>query len=147
MAVENGEVDGHTSSGSSAAFRARIDPLIEKGQMKALLQLGMTKDPSYPAPLLLDIITKESDRQLIELMFTPQYAGRPMAAPPGLPVNVATALRTAFDATMRDPEFLAEASAQKLDLNPVTGQQIAETLRRVYQLPSDLIQRANALSK
>ncbi|MBX9738979.1 MAG: hypothetical protein K2X62_02855 [Beijerinckiaceae bacterium] len=147
LAVENGEVDGHVSGGSSAAFRGRINPLVAQGQMHVLLQLGMTKDPAYPAPLVLDLVTDGRDRQLLELAFTPQYLGRPLAAPPGLPAAVLQTLRTAFDATMKDPDFLAEAQAQQLDLNPVTGQEIADILRRVYQLPDDLIQRANSLGK
>jgi tripartite-type tricarboxylate transporter receptor subunit TctC len=147
LAVENGEVDGHVSGGSSAAFRARVDPMVERGSLKVLLQLGMTKDPAYLAPLALDVVTDPRDRQLLELVFTPQYLGRPIAAPPGVPAAIVDALRRAFQETMRDPEFVAEAGAQKLDLNPVTGQQIAEVLQRVYALPEAMIGRVIDLNK
>jgi tripartite-type tricarboxylate transporter receptor subunit TctC len=147
LAVENGEVDGHVSGGSSAAFRGRINPLVEKGELKVLLQLGMTRDPDYAAPLVLDIVKDEKDRQLLELAFTPQYLGRPLAAPPGLPPGLVTILRDAFDATMKDADFLAEANAQKLDLNPVKGSEIESIVARVYDLPDDLIRRASSLGK
>ena len=147
LAVENGEVDGHVSGGSSAAFRGRINPLVEKGELKVLLQLGMTRDPDYLAPLVLDLVKDPKDRQLLELAFTPQYLGRPLAAPPGLPANLVTTLRDAFDATMRDKDFLAEAQAQKLDLNPVKGREIESIVARVYDLPADLIHRASSLGK
>jgi tripartite-type tricarboxylate transporter receptor subunit TctC len=147
LAIETGEVDGHVSGGSSAAFRGRVDPLVAQKQMHVVLQLGMTKDPAYPAPLALDLVQDPRDRQLLELIFTPQYLGRPLSAPPGLPPALVASLRKAFDATMQDPEFLAEAKAQKLDLAPVTGQEISDILRRVYLLPPDLIQRAASLGK
>lgn len=147
MAVERGEVEGHASSGSSAAFRARIKPMIERGDLQVLMQLGMQKDNAFEAPLVFELVKDPKDRQLLELLFTPQYAGRPMVAPPGLPPSLVATFRTAFDATMKDPEFVNDAKAQKLDLNPVTGQQIADTLRRVYQLPRDLIDKVNALAK
>ncbi len=147
MAVENGEADGHVSGGSSAAFRARIDPLIDKGQLQVLMQLGMSRDPAYSAPLALDLVKEARDRQLLELAFTPQYLGRPIAAPPGVPPQIVATLRRAFEQTMQDPNFLSEARAQKLDLNPVTGTQIEDILKRVYAMPPELIARAIELGK
>ncbi len=147
MAVERGEVDGHTAAGTSAALRAKIDPLIAKGEMKAVLQLGLSKDPAYDAPLLLDLVKDEGDRKLVEVFLTPQYAGRPIAAPPSLAPGLVAALRNAFEATMRDPEFRAEAASQKLELNPVTGVEIEVALARVYAMPADLIRRASVLAQ
>lgn len=147
MAVERGEVEGHASSGSSAAFRARIQPMIERGDLQVLMQLGMQEDPAFAAPLVFKLISDPKDRQLLELLFTPQYAGRPLVAPPGLPASLVAAFRSAFEKTMKDPDFVKDAQAQKLDLNPVTGQQIADTLSRVYKLPEELVSKVNALSK
>lgn len=147
MAVERGEVDGHASSGSSAAFRARIRPVMERGELQVLMQLGMNKDSAFAAPLVFELVKEEKDRQLVELLFAPQYGGRPMVAPPGLSKELAEAFRNAFDTTMKDPEFLREAEAQQLEINPVTGAQIADTIQRVYRFPPDVIRRANELAK
>ena len=148
LAMERGEVDGHASGGSSAAFRTRIDPMLRTGQMKVLMQLGMKKDPAYPnAPLAFELIKNKSDQQFLELIFTPQYIGRPVVAPPGVPAERVTALQAAFDKTMKDSEYLAEAKAQNLDIQPVTGAQIAEVVRRVYALPPELVERAQKLGK
>jgi hypothetical protein len=131
----------------SAALRAKIDPLIARGEMKGVLQISMTKDPAYDAPLLLDVVKDEGDRKLVEVFLTPQYAGRPIAAPPYLAPGVVAALRSAFEATMRDPEFRAEAAAQKLELNLVTGAEIDTALARVSAMPAELIARAGALAQ
>jgi tripartite-type tricarboxylate transporter receptor subunit TctC len=147
MAVERGEVEGHASSGSSAAFRARIQPMIDRGELQVLMQLGMQKDPAYTAPLVFELVSNPSDRQLLELLFAPQYAGRPLVAPPGLAADLVASFRSAFDATMKDPDFIKDAQTQKLELNPVTGQQIADKLSQVYKLPAELVRKVSAMSK
>jgi tripartite-type tricarboxylate transporter receptor subunit TctC len=148
LAVENGEVDGHVSGGSSAAFRNRINPWVTSGKAKVLMQLGFTKDDAYPgAPLVFDLVQKIEDRQLFELMFTPQLIGRPFLAPPGLPADRIAALRTGFDETMKDAEFLAEAKKAQMDVNPVAGEDIHKLLARVFAMPPGLIERARAIVK
>ena len=148
LAMENGEADGHVSGGSSAGFRGRINPMAAQGKLKVLMQLGMTKDPAYPeAPLIFDLVQDDRSRQLLELIFTPQYLGRPLIAPPGLAPERAALLRFAFNATMHDEAFLADARMQQLDIAPVTGEQIADVIKRVYSLPPELIERANQLGK
>ena len=148
MAVEIGETDGHVTGGSSAAFRGRINPWLEKGQVKVLLQLAMTKDKAYPnAPLVFELIQAEADRQLFELLFTPQVIGRPFLAPPEVPKDRVELLRQAFDATMKDPDFLADAAKQQMEINPVGGAEINTLLARIYAMPPVLIERARTIVK
>lgn len=63
------------------------------------------------------------------------------------PAERVTALQATFDKTIKDSEYLAEAKAQNLDIQPVTGAQIAEVVRRVYALPPELVERAQKLGK
>jgi tripartite-type tricarboxylate transporter receptor subunit TctC len=148
FAVEKGEVDGHVSGGSSGGFRARIDPWIEKGQAKVLMQLGFRKDAAYAqAPLALDLVQNAEDRQLLELVFSPQLIGRPFVAPPGLPPDRVALLQAAFDRTMQDAEFLAEAQKLQMEVNPLRGDTIRALLQRVYAMPAGLIERAKQLVK
>ena len=148
MALEGGETDAHVSGGSSAAFRARIAPWLAKGQAKVVLQLAMRRDLAYPdAPLVFELIKSEADRQLFELLFTPQVIGRPFLAPPDVPAERVELLRAAFDATMTDPEFLADAAKQKMEINPVGGAEINTLLARIYAMPPALIERARSIVK
>src|SRR5215470_6364505 len=148
LAVENGEVDGHVSGGSSAAFRNRINPWVAKGQAKVLMQLGFAKDEAYAsAPLVFELVRNEKDKQLFELMFTPQVIGRPFLAPPALLADRVATLRQAFDQTMKDDEFLAEARKAQMDINPVSGENIHKLLARIFALPRDLVQRARTIVK
>ncbi len=148
LAVEKGESDGHISGGSSAAFRNRINPLIADGKMKMLMQLGMTKDQEYPdAPLIFDLVSNPETRKLLELIFAPQYLGRPIVAPPGVPAARVAELRRAFDAVLADPEFLSEAAKQRMDINHVSGADLARMIDKVHGYPADLIKRATALAQ
>jgi tripartite-type tricarboxylate transporter receptor subunit TctC len=148
LALERGEVDGHCSGSSSAPLRARMEPLIDAGKVKILAQIGREKDPDYPdVPLILDLAASAADRQILELALAQQVMAWPIVAPPGVPPERVQALRDAFDATMQDPEFLAEAGRQKLIINPVSGERIAALLERIYALPKDLLARVATLSE
>jgi tripartite-type tricarboxylate transporter receptor subunit TctC len=148
QAIETGEVDGHTSGGSSAAFRARIQPWIASKQASVFLQMGFRKDDAFPeAPLALELAKSESDRQLLELILTPQLMGRPFLAPPDAPQERIAILRSAFSASMKDEKLLAEAQKLGMDIQPVNGDEIARVLDKVYRAPPELIQRAQKVLK
>jgi tripartite-type tricarboxylate transporter receptor subunit TctC len=68
--------------------------------------------------------------------------GRPFAAPPGIPADRRAALIRAFDATMRDPDLLAEAAKQGMDIDPITGGRIDDLLARIYATPPDVVAAA-----
>ena len=147
LALERGEVEGHSSGSSSGALRERIAPWIRDGKVKILAQIGLEKDHDYPdVPLIVELATTSAERQVMELVFTQQVMAWPIVAPPGVPPERVKALRDGFDATMMDPEFLTEAAQQKLVINPVSGEKIAELLDRVYATPQELLDRVAALS-
>lgn len=146
FAMEKGEVAGHSSGGSSAAFRNRVDPWVKEGKAKMLMQVSLEKDPAYPdVPLITEFATNDKERQIMELVLVQQVMGRPILAPPGIPADRVKALRDAFDATMTDADFLAEADKQKLEVNPVGGAQLNALLERVYATPKDVTDRVGEL--
>jgi hypothetical protein len=110
-----------------------------------LVQFGMKKHPAHPdTPLALDLAKTPEERQAIELVIAPLMFARPYAAPPGLPADRAAALRAAFEATLKDAEYLSEANKQKLEPELVTGAEIDETLARLYKTPKTVIERVKA---
>jgi tripartite-type tricarboxylate transporter receptor subunit TctC len=76
------------------------------------------------------------------LIFSRQVMARPFAAPPGIPAERAKALRDAFDATMKDPEFLAEAKKLDLEVRPVQGEKINALVSEIYSYPADVVKIA-----
>jgi len=108
--------------------------------------MGMKRDAAFPdVPTAIEVETTPSDKQMFEIAFAEQVMGRPFVLPPGVPPDRVAALRSAFDATMKDPEFLDDANAQKAEIDPVGGQDINALLDRVYAAPPDVIARIREL--
>ena len=146
MAVERGEVDGHISGGTSAAFRARYRPWEKAGEVAVVMQLGMERDKEYPnVPTALELAPDPTVRSLFEIAFVEQVMGRPFVLPPDVPRDRADVLRRAFDETMKDPLLLEEAAKLGAEIDPVTGERINELLDRVYSAPADITRRVRDL--
>ena len=148
MAVERNETDGHISGGSSAEFRARFEPWVREGTARVIMAMGKTRDAAYPdVPTAMELMTNAEDRQLFEIAFAEQVMGRPFVLPPGVPEERVAALRAAFDATMKDKDFLADAARAKAEIAPVDGATINALLDRAYTAPKELVERLRALAK
>jgi hypothetical protein len=114
-------------------------------KINVLFQIGLDKHPEHPdVPLVLDMAKTPEDRAVLEFVIAPQTFARPFAAPPGLPVDRATTLQQAFNATVKDPEFVADAEKQKLELQLVTGEETLKILKRIYATPPAIVARAKA---
>jgi hypothetical protein len=88
-------------------------------------------------------MTKDQEKlQILKLILAAQEMARPFAAPPGIPKDRAAALIAAFDATMKDKDYLADAAKSRIDVNPVRGPDIDKLLAELYATPKDVIQKA-----
>ncbi len=83
-------------------------------------------------PLIYELVSKQEDRQLLDLMIGPSAMARPFAGPPGLPPKIATMLRRAFDATMKDPAFIAEGEKIQAEVLPTTGEDVQKLVAKLY---------------
>jgi tripartite-type tricarboxylate transporter receptor subunit TctC len=145
MAMETGEAHGRCSFALSALKMTRPDWIPQK-KVNILFQLALEKSPELPdVPLALDFVTNEADRQLLELMMATKAIGLPFTAPPGVPAARASALRRAFDATMKDPAFLAEAAKMRLVIAPTTGERAQAIVAKMYATPASVVERAKKL--
>ena len=66
---------------------------------------------------------------------------RPLVMGPGVPAKRVEVMRRAFDATMTDPDFIAEAAKLQIDLGPITGEDMQSMVRNVTQLDAALVKR------
>ena len=73
--------------------------------------------------------------------------GRPFFAPPGMPADRMKMLQDAFMATMKDPDFLADAKKQKLDVAPMDGEQLAALVKKIYATPKPIVDKVTELIK
>jgi tripartite-type tricarboxylate transporter receptor subunit TctC len=146
LAMERGEVDG-TCLTYDTLLAAKFDWLKNK-QVTVLAQFGKSPAPGLETvPLGLDRIKDEKERAALELILSQQITGRPVTAPPNMPADRLQALRTAFDATMRDPMFLAEAEKAHLWVDPLTAAQMDVILKAGYSSSAELVDYARELLK
>ena len=137
LAMEKGEVAGRGSS-SWATWKARPN-LLRDRKINVLVQIGLNKSDDLPeVPLLMDLGGGDEDRAILKLLSAPSAIGHPITTSPGVPAERLKALRDAFDATMKDPAFLDEARRAKLDLDPVSGVELARTAGEILSAPKPI---------
>jgi tripartite-type tricarboxylate transporter receptor subunit TctC len=139
LAMERGEVNGVCGISWSTA-KARHADWMKAGKVNMPVQLGLRKEADIPdVPAVTELAKTEAQVQMVRLILTGQAMARPYAAPPGIPEDRRRALVAAFDATMKDPEFLADAEKLQADVSPVTAAEIAKLLAEVYATPKDIV--------
>jgi len=146
LALERGEVNGRCGWSWSSMKSAQASWLTEH-KVHLLAQLALSKHPDLPdVPLITDLAQNDEQRQILRLIFARQGLGRPFVGPPGIPADRLAALRAGFEATMKDPNFIADADKLKMEVNPLTGVQVEDLVKQVYnETPPEIAKRAAAL--
>jgi tripartite-type tricarboxylate transporter receptor subunit TctC len=146
LAMERNEVDGICESLDSVIGK-RPDWIATK--KVNVLFYGGAKPTSdlHGAPFIVDQARNPEDRQALEFLYAGQGIGRPFVAPPGLPADRLKMLRDAFSATMKDKDFVADATKQKLDVEPENGEHLEALIRKVYATPKTVVERVGELIK
>jgi tripartite-type tricarboxylate transporter receptor subunit TctC len=142
LAVERKEVDGATAI-SYAAIKTAHRDWIESKKVNLLVQHALKANAELKdVPVILDFAKSEDDRRVLEMVFARQSIGYPYAAPPNVPADRLAAIRKAFDATMQDAAFLAEAAKTSSEIDPMTGQQLQALLEKLFSMPPAIAERA-----
>jgi tripartite-type tricarboxylate transporter receptor subunit TctC len=142
LAMERGEIDGLCGI-SWSTIKSRHPEWLTSHSVNIIVQAALKKEPEISTvPLATDLAKTPEQLQIIKLLLVSQAMARPFAAPPVIPADRRVALIAAFDATMKDADFLAEAQKLSFDVRPVSATAIDVMLAEVYQTPKDVIARA-----
>jgi tripartite-type tricarboxylate transporter receptor subunit TctC len=144
LAMERGELDG-VCGWDWASFKSQRPDWIRDHQANLLLQVGLEPNEELTrmgVPSVFKYITNEDDRKVVELIISQQVFQRSYIAPPGLPAEQLDTLRSAFDATMRDQDFLHDAETIRIDIAPLPGAKVQELVQKIYAAPKDVVARA-----
>ena len=139
LAMERGEVDGRVNSWAS--FKANKPQWVKDRLVNFIARSGPAA-PDLDAPSLEEMAKTPADRHLMELILSGSSLGRPFAIAPGVPEERIKALQAAFDATMKDPAFIAEAAALNFEVDPVSGETLRRTVETIVATPKDVVARA-----
>lgn len=150
LAMERDEVNCRGSN-QWASTKATTRQWVEEKKINILVQFAVEKDPAISqyqgrdVPSIVDLAKTDTDKQAVTALVSGAVFGRSILAPPGIPAPRLAALRAAFEATMKDPAFVAEATKGKMDLNPVSGEELAKLAVKASQLSPSVVKRVQEL--
>ena len=147
LAMQRGEAQGKIGWTWGNLNAGNTADWVSTGKVRVIIQMGLEKSPRIPAdvPLLLDLARNTEDRQLMEVIFGPAATGYPSFMGPGVPKDRVEAIRQAFRDTTKDAEFRQVLEKQKLDLDPIEGDDVAKIVQRLYSAPPSVVERARQL--
>jgi tripartite-type tricarboxylate transporter receptor subunit TctC len=144
VAMERGEIQGRGANWISVVIAA--PQYIEQKTFKPLVVDGLTRDPTLPdVPTLLELAQGDNERAAVRLISASGQFARAFFFPPGVPEERVALLRKAFDETMTDKDFLAEAQKLKMEIEPTDGATLDRIAREIIDSPPDAVALAKAL--
>jgi tripartite-type tricarboxylate transporter receptor subunit TctC len=150
LAMERGETGGICGLQWSS-FASTYQHWLDDKKVRIIAQISLPGgDPALNAmgvPTIWQYVKSDADKKTLDLFFAQFAFGRPYVLPPGVPAERVTAIRRAFDATMKDPEFLAEAEKLKLGIDPVSGEDVQKLVADIYATPKEEVERARQVLK
>ena len=147
IAMERGEVQGKVGSTWKSLNSGPSAHWVKDRIVSVIVQLGVKKAPDIPAevPLGLDLAKTAEDRQVLEVLCAPSATGYPSFMGPGVPKERVEAIRAAYAASMKDPEFIDAVLKSGLDLDPIGANELTGIARGIYALPQAAVERAREL--
>ncbi|HWS07066.1 MAG TPA: hypothetical protein VN362_04490, partial [Xanthobacteraceae bacterium] len=144
LAMERGEADAVSIPWT--VFRVMHADLLRERKVNVLLQTGLESAPDLPdVPRVVDLARDDEQRQILELFLQSEKVGRSLTAPPGLPAERVAELRSAFAATMKDADFLADAERMRVSLAPLPGDELQAIIEKSVAYSPAIVEKANAL--
>jgi tripartite-type tricarboxylate transporter receptor subunit TctC len=140
LAVQRGETDGAVTTWTN--LKNNYGELLANGTLRMVVQVGLMQNPDLPkVPLAIDLAGNEADRAALEFMSSASEMGQTFVAPTGVPPQIVATLRRAFDATVKDPEYLASMEKARNVVNPMTGEELTKMVARTLATPSNVVDR------
>ena len=138
MALERGEIEGRAMVWAST--KAKRPHWLKQGKLVHLIQVGPSAVPDLPGlPRFIDLVKGEKAKSMVKFMHTTGLIGRALLAPPGTPKDRVAALRQAFDATMKDADYVNDLKKRKLPFGPTSGKELQAFIQSVAATSPELI--------
>lgn len=144
LAMERGEVHGRCGGGFASLETTRPE-WLQRNLVRMPVLFALERSLERPADIpIIERAKDERTRQILQIALMPQSMDRPFLAPGSAPAERVAALRKAFMAAAKDPEFVAQAKQQRLEISPVSGEQVQRMITEAYRLPADVVKAAAA---
>ena len=144
LAMERGEVGGRVNSWAS--WKATKPDWLREKKIFMLVQIALKRHPELAdVPTMIELAKTEEDKAVMTFLSADIPISRAYVTTPGVPAERVQALRRAFDATMKDPQFLAEAAKLGMDISPSTGEEAQRYSDLIANTPAAVLARAKAI--
>jgi len=144
LAAERGEVDGGLTSWNTLK-RTKPD-WIRNRDINMLVQYAVERHPDLrEVPSVLEAASTPEGRQVLAFYVSGAEVGRSLLAPPGIPADRVQTLRAAFDAMLKDPDFLAEIEKSGQEFQPASGESVQKLIAAAANAPRNIIERTEAI--
>ncbi|MFL6802586.1 MAG: Bug family tripartite tricarboxylate transporter substrate binding protein [Xanthobacteraceae bacterium] len=141
LAMERGEIHGNGATNWST-LKALNSNWLEEKKVRVVAQWALKGHPELTGvPLILDSAKTDADRAALRLVIARLEYGRPFFMPPQVPTERVAAVRRAFDAAVKDPAYLADAEKLKIDVDPLSGEEVANLVEQVSRTPAETVTR------
>jgi tripartite-type tricarboxylate transporter receptor subunit TctC len=144
LALERGEVQGDAALGLSS-LRTQFADVLASHKLLVVAQYGSQKAAALPNVPLFPLGKTAADRQMLAIAYARSYYGQPFVTPPGVPADRFAALKKAFEATMANPGFLADAKRANLAIDPIPGQDLQALTERLFATSPAVLKRLQDL--
>jgi tripartite-type tricarboxylate transporter receptor subunit TctC len=145
LAMERGEIDGRCGWSWTSLLARNRDMLTAK-RITVPLQIALQRHEDLAdIPTIMELPGDARRDAALRLIVSRQAIARPFAAPPGVAPERIEALRGAFDATMRDADFLSEMRSLGLEVRPVGGAEVQSLMREIHASPPDVLKLAREI--
>ena len=146
LAMARGDVDAQSSAWASWRIRHMDD--INNGTLIPIVQIGLKREKELPnVPLMQDLTNDKENKKILEFLSVGGAIGRSVIAAPETPMDRVKALRIAFNKTMKDPGFLADAKKRRANIQPTTGEELDALTKKVLATDKDLQRKARNIMK
>ncbi len=143
LAAERGEVDGGLTSWQTIKVTRKA--AYDSGQLRVLVQFAPQREKDLPVPAVVELASNDADRTLLTFYASGGEVGRSFLAPPGVPADRVTAIRRAFDAMMKDKEFIADVDKAKAEFSPMTGEKLQKLIADTASVSPAVVARMRTL--
>jgi tripartite-type tricarboxylate transporter receptor subunit TctC len=143
LAVERGEVEGHSTSWT--ALKVAHPDWLRDANVAILVQFALKRHAELPdIPTAVELARNDEERAILSAVMNATEVGTAFFTTPGVPADRLDALRRAFDATMKDPELLADAQRINVGVSPLAGEELQRLVAEVSELPPALLDKVRA---
>jgi tripartite-type tricarboxylate transporter receptor subunit TctC len=144
LAVERGEAEGHSTAWT--AVKVSHPDWLPEHKINIIVQYALKPHPELPdVPVVVDMARNDEQRAILRAVMNATEVGTSFMTTPGVPAERVALLRHAFQQTMKDPDFLAEAERLKLTVNPLNGSDLQNLVAEVSNLPPDLVDKVRTV--